>query len=117
MIAEQLKNALASVKKSSLKSLTVAYEPVWAISTMPGAYPDAADNVFRTMIYIRKVVSEFWGREAARALRIIYGGSVKSANIIYFLKEGKMDGALVGGASLDSSEFTKIISETNGLIP
>ena len=117
VIAEQLKNALASVKKSSLKSLTVAYEPVWAISTMPGAYPDAADNVFRTMIYIRKVVSEFWGREAARALRIIYGGSVKSANIIYFLKEGKMDGALVGGASLDSSEFTKIISETNDLIP
>lgn len=117
VIAGQLKNVLASVKKNSLKNLTVAYEPAWSISTMPGAHPDTADNVFRTMIYIRKVVSGFWGREVAHAMRVIYGGSVKSANIVYFLKEGKMEGALVGSASLDSLEFTKIVSEANALIP
>lgn len=108
-VGEQLKNALRGVKKSFLKGLIVAYEPVWAISTMPGARPDTPDNAFRALVYIRKTITRLYGRTAGETVRIIYGGSVKAGNIASFLREGKMEGALVGGASLDPKEFVKIV--------
>lgn len=109
IVGEQLKKALEGVKKDKIRNLIVAYEPVWAISTMPGACPDTPDNAFRAAIFIRKVIADLYGLTAAKAVRVIYGGSVSSANTAVFLKEGKMGGALVGGASLDASEFIEIV--------
>lgn len=109
VVADQLKKALEGVNKSQLKKIIIAYEPVWAISTMPGSKSDTPDNAFRASIFIRKVLADFYGRRAAGEVKIIYGGSVNSANIGAFIKEGKMEGALVGGASLDPAEFSKIV--------
>lgn len=109
VVAEQLKNALKGVKKSRLKDLTVAYEPIWAISTRPGARADTPDSAFRAMLFVRKTLSNLYGQKAARDVRVIYGGSVNSQNIGAFLTEGRMQGALVGGASLDPTEFAKIV--------
>jgi triosephosphate isomerase len=106
---EQLKAALAGVKKSLLKNLIIAYEPVWAISTMPNSRPDTPENAFCTNIYIRKVVTDMFGRECGEKVRVIYGGSVNAKNILSFLTDGHMQGALVGGASLDAEEFSEII--------
>lgn len=108
-VEEQLKKALAGVRKNLVKKLVVAYEPIWAISTTPGAKPDTPDNAFRASIFIRKVLAGLYGRKAAREIKVIYGGSVNAKNIFAFLKEGKMEGALVGGASLDPEEFSKIV--------
>jgi len=108
-IEEQLRSALFGVKSSLLKGLVVAYEPVWAISTNPGAKPDTSANAFRVQIHIRKIISSLYGAKVARAVRVIYGGSVNAKNIAGFLSEGKMQGALVGGASLRPEEFGEIV--------
>lgn len=111
VIKDQLKKALLGVKKTFLKDLIIAYEPVWAISTTPGAVVDTPDNAFRINIYIKKIISDLYGREATEMVKIIYGGSVNSSNAAGFLKDGQMDGALVGGASLKPEEFLKIIKK------
>ena len=108
-VGDQLKNALKGVARPLVKNLIVAYEPIWAVSTIRGARVDTPDNAFRTMVYIRKILTSFYGRAAAEAVRVIYGGSVRSTNVALFLKEGKMEGTLVGGASLDPVEFSKIV--------
>ncbi len=106
----QIKAALEGVKKNLLKKLVIAYEPVWAISTSPHAHPDNPENAFRAVMYIRKVVADLSNRAIADAVRVIYGGSVHAKNIEGFLKEGGMQGALVGGSSLDSSEFSEMVA-------
>ncbi len=110
LAGEQLRAALAGVKKPLLRKLIIAYEPVWAISTMPGNHgPDTPDSAFRARIYIEKVLSGLYVRQSAGQVRIIYGGSVNSANVGSFMVDGKMDGALVGSASLDHKEFEAIV--------
>lgn len=109
IIKSELQKALKGVKKNLLKNLMVAYEPIWAISTNPGAMADTPDNAFKIKIYIKKIIADLYGREAAESVKIIYGGSVNSSNITGFIREGRMDGALVGGASLKPEEFLKII--------
>lgn len=111
VVEEQLQNSLHQLKNKATDNLVVAYEPIWAISTMPGARPDTPENVFRTKLYIRKILSGIFGKHKGEKIRIIYGGSVTKDNIASFLREGKMEGALVGGASLLPSEFAKIVSE------
>lgn len=111
IVGEQLKSALKGVTKNLLKNLVVAYEPVWAISTTSGARPDTPDNAFRASLYIRKIVSGLFDQKSAKNVRVIYGGSVNSQNVSSFLKEGRMQGALVGGASLNPQEFSKILKE------
>lgn len=110
IVGEQIKAALKGVKKNFLKKLIIAYEPIWAISTMPNARPDTPASAFQAVIYIRKVVSELYGRSIGNEIQIIYGGSVNAKNIKGFLEEGRMQGALVGGASLDAAEFAKIVA-------
>lgn len=105
----QLKTALSGIKKNLIKNLIIAYEPVWAISTNLGARADSPDNAFRATLYIRKILIELYGRTTASDVQIIYGGSVKSGNVAGFLREGKMEGVLVGGASLDPREFAEIV--------
>ncbi len=113
VVGEQLRNALGGISPQSVKKVIVAYEPVWAISTMPGAKPDTPDSAFRAKVYIRRVLTQIYKRTIAERVPIIYGGSVNSKNIGGFMSEGKMEGALVGGASLNPREFIKIVAEVN----
>ncbi|MFF2390260.1 triose-phosphate isomerase [Agromyces sp. NPDC058104] len=100
----QLRAALEGVDAS--KGLVVAYEPVWAIGSGQAATPAQAEQVAAAL---RAVLAEIAGDEVAAATRILYGGSVKAANIASFLREPNVDGALVGGASLDIDEFSSIV--------
>jgi len=99
----QTKAALAGVPTGT--PVVVAYEPVWAIGTGKVATPEVAQEVCGA---IRAAVAETLGADDAAATRILYGGSVKSGNIAGFLRKGDVDGALVGGASLDPTEFAAI---------
>ncbi len=100
----QLEKALEGVAKDA--DIVVAYEPVWAIGSGQAATPDQAQDVCQKL---RDVVASSLSEEAAAATRILYGGSVKSSNIAGFLREPDVDGALVGGASLQADEFAAII--------
>ncbi|MEO7121930.1 MAG: triose-phosphate isomerase [Lacisediminihabitans sp.] len=100
----QLRAALDGVKAGA--DIVVAYEPVWAIGSGQAATPEQAEQVASQL---RAVVADSIGEEAAAATRILYGGSVKSGNIAGFMRQPNVDGALVGGASLDQVEFASIV--------
>jgi triosephosphate isomerase len=100
----QLKVALSTI--SSTADIVVAYEPVWAIGSGQAATPEQAENVAAAL---REVIRETLGDDVAQKTRILYGGSVKANNIAGFMREPNVDGALVGGASLDLNEFSSIV--------
>lgn len=100
---QQLRAGLASV--SGAPNLVVAYEPVWAIGSGTPATPEQAEQVASTL---RDTLAELLGSAVADATRVLYGGSVKSGNIAGFMRQPNVDGALVGGASLDVAEFASI---------
>lgn len=100
----QLRAVLADLAADS--EIVVAYEPVWAIGSGQAATPQQAQTVCAAL---RSVIAEVLSPETADATRILYGGSVKSGNIASFMREKDIDGALVGGASLDAEEFAKIV--------
>jgi triosephosphate isomerase len=103
----QLRGALAGLTGTSAPTeIVVAYEPVWAIGSGQAATPEQAEQV---AAQLRGVLRELLGEEAADKTRILYGGSVKSGNIAGFMREPNVDGALVGGASLDIAEFSGIV--------
>jgi len=85
----------------------IAYEPIWAIGTGKTATPQIAQE---TSKFIREILAAQFGRDAARQVRILYGGSVKPANIKELMAEEDIDGALVGGASLAASDFAQIVN-------
>ncbi len=99
----QLRTALANVKGTP--DIVIAYEPVWAIGSGLAATPEQAEEVARTL---RAELATLLGADVADATRILYGGSVKSGNIASLMREPNVDGALVGGASLDVAEFASI---------
>ncbi len=105
-VLAQVDKCLADLSAEQVASLVIAYEPVWAIGTGEVATPADAQEVCGA---IRGRVAELLGEEAADAVRIQYGGSVKSSNIVDIMDEPDVDGALVGGASLDAEEFAKIV--------
>jgi triosephosphate isomerase len=100
----QLKAALSGV--SATADIVVAYEPVWAIGSGQAATPEQAEQVAAAL---RAELRESLGEDVAAKTRILYGGSVKAANIAGFMREPNVDGALVGGASLDLNEFSSIV--------
>ncbi len=100
----QLEAALKGVPADA--DIVVAYEPVWAIGSGQAATPQQAQDVCARL---REVIGTALGAEAAQRTRVLYGGSVKSANIASFMREPDVDGALVGGASLLADEFAAII--------
>lgn len=102
----QVAAALAGVKAEQVASLVVAYEPIWAIGT--GHTATAADAQ-AVCAAIRAKVGELFGAAAAESVRIQYGGSVKPGNIAELMAQPDIDGALVGGASLDPDEFARIV--------
>lgn len=102
---DQLDAALAGLEADALQELVIAYEPVWAIGTGEVATPDDAQEVCGAL---RARLAERFGPETAAVVRILYGGSVKAGNTAGILAGPDVDGALVGGASLDADEFASI---------
>ncbi|NLS08571.1 triose-phosphate isomerase [Nesterenkonia sp. MY13] len=101
----QVEAALSGFSAEQLAELVIAYEPVWAIGTGKTAGPEDAQEMSAA---IREKLAELYSQEFADSIRILYGGSVKSANVAAILSGADVDGALVGGASLDAEEFAKI---------
>jgi triosephosphate isomerase (TIM) len=106
VVDDQLAGALAGIDATSAARLVIAYEPVWAIGTGRTATPAQAQEVHA---HIRKRLTERFGEAAAQAIRIQYGGSVKPSNAEALLAEADIDGALVGGASLEAADFIAIV--------
>lgn len=105
-VARQVRAGLAGVSPDRVGGLVIAYEPIWAIGTGRTASAEDAQGTIR---YIRSVVGEAAGKDAAARVRIQYGGSVKPGNISALMSQPDIDGALVGGASLDPEEFARIV--------
>lgn len=105
-VLAQLDADLAGMTPEQVAGLVIAYEPVWAIGTGEVATPEDAQEVCGA---IRERVAETFGAEAAAAVRILYGGSVKSNNVAGIMAKPDVDGALVGGASMDPDEFVGIV--------
>lgn len=106
VVSEMLYRGLAKLDTEQLHTVVVAYEPVWAIGTGRSAQPEQAAEV---MIRIRKVLAELGSDETAEHTRLLYGGSVNPGNIKDFMVKEAIDGALVGGASLDPDKFAAVI--------
>jgi triosephosphate isomerase len=104
-VMAQLKGSLSRVPAEAVATLVIAYEPVWAIGTGEVASPDDAQEMAAA---IRAYISGTAGGETGTGVRILYGGSVKSDNIASIMAEQDVDGALVGGASLDAGQFATI---------
>ena len=107
VVTGQLESALAGV--GDLDGLVIAYEPVWAIGTGRAATGEQANEIIG---FIRHNMAKLHGKALAQNLRILYGGSVTAVNSTEFLKQPEIDGALVGGASLDASQFLSIVRQT-----
>ena len=105
VVETQLEEGLSDVKASDVASMVIAYEPVWAIGTGKNATPEDAQEVCKA---IRKKIENDW-KAASDEVRIQYGGSVKGVNAPDLMKQIDIDGLLVGGASLDPDEFSRII--------
>ncbi len=104
VVISQLEGSLALIRDP--ESLVIAYEPVWAIGTGKPAYPRDAVEVISM---IREWYGSRFGKNKAEEVRILYGGSVTPSNIDDFMRESEIDGALVGGASLNSDSFARIV--------
>jgi triosephosphate isomerase len=107
VLREQFLGGVAPLTGDQFERIVIAYEPVWAIGTGKTATPEIAADAHR---YIRGQVADKYGFPAADALRILYGGSVKPDNIKALMAQPEIDGALVGGASLDPSGFSAIVN-------
>ncbi|HDS03253.1 MAG TPA: triose-phosphate isomerase [Firmicutes bacterium] len=105
IIGKQVKELFYEIPADMARSVTVAYEPVWAIGTGKTATPDDAEEVHA---YIRMIITSLYGREISDEVRILYGGSVKPSNAASLLKMRNVDGALIGGASLNKEDFISI---------
>jgi triosephosphate isomerase len=106
VLATQIQNGIAGLLPGQFAAIVIAYEPVWAIGTGKTATPEIAADAHRT---IRAQVLSAFGKEAAGAVRILYGGSVKPDNVKALMAESEIDGALVGGASLNPESFAAIV--------
>ncbi|MDT7808479.1 MAG: triosephosphate isomerase [Acidobacteriota bacterium] len=107
VVRGQLEGGLRDLTASDLDRIIVAYEPVWAIGTGRTATPEQAQEMHA---FVRRVFAGRFSQEAAESLRILYGGSVKPDNISGLMRQTDVDGALVGGASLEAETFARIVN-------
>lgn len=110
IVGSQIQKALAGLTEEQARSVVIAYEPIWAIGTGKSS---SAEDANETCGYIRKIVAEHFSSEVADDVRIQYGGSVKPTNIKEYLSQPDIDGALVGGASLDAGSFLQLLEAGN----
>lgn len=106
VVKKQIEKAYANVSPTEALKTVVAYEPIWAIGTGVTATPDQAND---TIVAIRKVLEKMYGVEISDQIRILYGGSVNTKNVDALLGMSDIDGALVGGASLDPNSFLTLV--------
>jgi triosephosphate isomerase len=109
VVRSQLQGGFEKFSPEEMRKLVIAYEPVWAIGTGKVATPAQAQEVH---VSIRRELSKVFGAETAEVIRILYGGSVKPDNISQLMSEPDIDGALVGGASLEAAAFSEIVRNT-----
>jgi triosephosphate isomerase (TIM) len=107
VVRTQLAGGLQGLTVNDLERIIIAYEPVWAIGTGKTATPSQAQEMHG---FIRETIADAHGAEAADSLQILYGGSVKPDNIAELMSQPDVDGALVGGASLEAESFAKIVN-------
>ena len=107
VVGEQLGGGLRNLTVADAARIIIAYEPVWAIGTGRTATPETAQQMHA---FIRSRIREMFGEAVAAGLRILYGGSVKPENAADLMSEADIDGALVGGASLDAAGFARIVN-------
>ncbi|MEO6588526.1 MAG: triose-phosphate isomerase [Pyrinomonadaceae bacterium] len=110
VVKTQLEGGLDGLTVADMKRIIIAYEPVWAIGTGKTATPEQAQEMH---CFIRNVLSKSHGKENSDEIRILYGGSVKPENIAELMSKSDIDGALVGGASLNADSFAKIVNYKN----
>ena len=111
VLEQQIRQGLADIPGEGMSRVVVAYEPVWAIGTGKTATPAQAQEVHA---FIRGLLGELYGKALADEVRIQYGGSVNTGNIHALMSQPDVDGALVGGASLEASSFAQIVSFQRG---
>ena len=104
VVEQQVRKGLAGVERPG--DMLIAYEPVWAIGTGRAVAPSHAQDM---LAHIRALLADRFGREAASRVRLLYGGSVTDENVAEFVRQNDVDGALVGGASLKSDVFVKLV--------
>ncbi len=107
LVKEQIEQALFHLSPEAFSNIVIAYEPVWAIGTGKTASPEQAQEMHA---YLRSLVKEKYGADAADGLSILYGGSVKPKNAKELFQQNDVDGGLIGGASLKADDFVAIIN-------
>jgi triosephosphate isomerase len=107
VVERQVRNGLDGLTSSDMERIIIAYEPVWAIGTGKTATPEQAQEMHG---FIRAKLAEYHGETVANATRILYGGSVKPGNVKDLMSQADIDGALVGGASLQAESFAEIVN-------
>jgi len=110
LVTKQVKTALLNISAEQLKSVVIAYEPVWAIGTGKTATPEDAQEV---CLVIRNVIESLYDKQAADGVSILYGGSMNDKNAAELLAQPDIDGGLIGGASLKPASFAVIINAAN----
>ena len=105
-VEEQIRTGLAGLSKEDAEKVVIAYEPIWAIGTGKSATKEIAED---TIAHIRGVLASLFGKDVAEKIRILYGGSVKPGNIAEYMSMEDIDGALVGGASLELDSYKGLI--------
>jgi triosephosphate isomerase len=106
VLEQQVRHGLAACQSDSMARVVLAYEPLWAIGTGVTATPSQAQEAHG---FLRTLLTRLWGEAVAHTVRIQYGGSVRPENIAALMAEPDIDGALVGGASLDAVSFAQIL--------
>lgn len=114
VIKNQLVSVLQGLPKTSIKDIVVAYEPVWAIGSSANR-EILSKEIFETSIFIKKILSDIYDTKTVPPTKILYGGSVDEKNIESILKNGGVDGVLVGRASLDPKKFGEILKKAENL--
>ncbi len=107
VVKVQVEKALVNIDEKDIKDIVVAYEPIWAIGTGKTSSSKDANDVIS---YIREVIANVYSQQTAEEVRIQYGGSVKPANVEEIMNESDIDGALVGGASLQPKDYVELVN-------
>lgn len=110
IIATQVKTAISTLAKTQVRKVIIAYEPLWAIGTGVNAQPEQAQEICE---HIRAIIRKTFDARVARAVPILYGGSMNPSNAADLLAQPDVDGGLIGGASLNAEDFIEIIKAAN----